>query len=133
MGIKSEMDGGMSEHQTQKAFFDWATRQKIEGVEMMFAVPNGGQRHPAVAAKLKAEGVKPGVPDVMWPTARGGFVGLAIEFKHGDGNPSAEQRKRIDAMQKEGWCVAVCWTWQAAARLVQGYAGMVRVTVTEAV
>jgi len=117
----------MSEHQTQSAFFDWVARQKFEGVELMHAIPNGGQRHPAVAAKLKKEGVKAGVPDVAWPVQRGGFIGLAIEFKHGDGNPTKEQRERITAMQKEGWLVAVCWDWQAAARLVQGYAGMMRI------
>lgn len=30
-----------------------------------FAVPNGGLRNNAVAGKLKAEGVKPGVPDIL--------------------------------------------------------------------
>lgn len=117
----------MSEHDTQSAFFAWAALQKFLGVELMHAVPNGGHRHPAVAAKLKKEGLKPGVPDVSWPVPRGGFVGLAIEFKHGDGNPTKEQRERITALQKEGWCVAVCWDWQAAARLVTGYAGMMRI------
>ena len=93
----------------------------------MFAVPNGGARHPAVAAKLKAEGVKSGVPDVLWPEARGAFIGLAIEFKHGDSNPSKEQRERIDKLQRAGWLVAVCWSWEAGARLVQGYAGLLTV------
>lgn len=117
----------MSEHHEQAAFFAWAELQKFDGIELMHAVPNGGARHPAVAGKLKAEGVKPGVPDVLWPLARGGFIGLAIEFKHGDGNPTKEQRERITRLQKEGWCVAVCWDWQAAARMVRGYAGMLRV------
>lgn len=117
----------MSEHQSQSAFFAWAALQRFPGVELMHAIPNGGLRHPAVAAKLKKEGVKSGVPDVSWPVARGGFIGLAIEFKHGDGNPTKEQRERITAMQKEGWCVALCWDWQAAARVVEGYAGMLRI------
>jgi 50S ribosomal protein L4 len=81
----------------------------------------------AVAAKLKAEGAKPGVPDWLWPEPRGGFMGLAIEFKHGDGNPSKEQRERINALQAKGWCVVVCWTWEAAYRTVVGYAAMLRV------
>lgn len=82
-----------------------------------------------MAANLKKEGVKPGVPDVSWPVARGAFIGLAIEFKHGDGNPSKEQRERITRMQEEGWCVAVCWSWPAAARMLKGYAGMLRVVM----
>jgi hypothetical protein len=117
----------MSEHATQAAFFEWASWQKIDGIELLHATPNGGQRHPAVAAKLKAEGVKAGHPDASWPVARGGFVGLAIEFKDGAGSPSIAQRERIDRLQREGWCVAVCWSWEAAARLLQGYAGMMRV------
>jgi hypothetical protein len=117
-----------SEHLIQKAFFQWASFQRFPGIELLHAIPNGGARHPAVAGKLKAEGVKPGVPDVAWPVARGGFIGLAIEFKHGDGTPTKEQRQRIDALQKEGWCVAVCWSWEAAARLLQGYAGMLTVS-----
>lgn len=114
----------MSEHQHQAAFFKWANLQRFPGIELLHATPNGGERNVIVAQRLKAEGVKPGQPDVSWPVARGGYIGLAIEFKHGDGNPTKEQRGRITALQKEGWCVAVCWDWEAAARLLQGYAGM---------
>jgi hypothetical protein len=121
----------MSEHTTQKAFFEWVQYQRFPGVELLHATPNGGERHPAVAAKLKAEGVRPGVPDVSWPVARGGYIGLAIEFKDGDKGPTKDQRTRIDALQREGWLVAVCWSWEAAARLVKGYAGMMHVVVPE--
>ena len=117
------------EHDTQAAFFDWASRQRFPGIELLHAIPNGGARHIVAATKLKAEGVRPGVPDVQWGVARGGFIGLAIEFKHGDGSPTKEQRLRIDKMQAEGWCVAICWSWPAAARMLQGYAGMLRLSV----
>jgi hypothetical protein len=119
----------MSEHDSQTAFFRWAAVQGIKGLEQMHAIPNGGYRHPAVASKLKAEGVKPGVPDVYWPLARGGFIGLAIEFKHANASPSKEQRERITLLQKEGWCVCICWDWQCAARTVQGYAGMMTISM----
>lgn len=114
----------MSEHTTQKAFFEWASYKRFPGIELLHATPNGGERNKAVAGKLKAEGVKAGQPDVSWPVARGGFIGLAIEFKDGDGNPSKEQRLRIDRLQREGWMVSVCWSWEAAARALVGYAGM---------
>jgi hypothetical protein len=119
----------VSEHDTQAAFVRWLEMQRIEGIDTSYAVPNGGFRHPATASKLKAEGVRPGVPDWVWPSPRGGFVGLAIEFKHGDNGPSKQQRERIDALQREGWCVVICWDWTAAARIVQGYAGMMRVSI----
>lgn len=114
----------MSEHDTQSAFFAWARLQTFPDIDLMHATPNGGHRNIVTATKLKAEGVKPGVPDVSWPVARGGFIGLAIEFKDGDGGPTKAQRDRITALQRAGWCVLVCWDWQAAARAVKGYAGM---------
>ena len=33
----------------------------------LFAVPNGGARNKVAGAKLKAEGVRRGVPDYLWP------------------------------------------------------------------
>jgi hypothetical protein len=119
----------VSEHDSQAAFFRWAAHQGIPGLDQIHAIPNGGFRHPSVAAKLKAEGVKSGVPDVYWPLARGAFIGLAIEFKHADAGPSKEQRERITRLQKDGWCVCVCWDWRAAARTVQGYAGMMTISM----
>jgi len=114
----------MSEHDHQAAFFSWAVRQKRHELDAMFAVPNGGQRHKAVAAQLKAEGVKPGVPDVFMPSPRGGYVGLAIEFKFDAGNCGKEQRERITRMQRDGWLCVVVWDWEAAARTIMGYLDM---------
>jgi hypothetical protein len=34
----------MSEHDTQAAFFAWAARQRIPGIELLHAVPNGGEQ-----------------------------------------------------------------------------------------
>ena len=116
----------MSEHDHQAALFSWAERQKRDELKDMFAVPNGGKRHPAVAKKLKAEGVKPGVPDVLMPSPRGGWVGLAIEFKFDDGNYGKEQRERITRMQRDGWLCVVVWDWEAAARTIMGYLDMPR-------
>ncbi len=45
------------------------------------AVPNGGARHPAVAGKLKAEGVRAGYPDIVIDCARGPFHGMRVELK----------------------------------------------------
>ncbi len=116
-----------TEHQIQAAFFDWVARQRIPGIELMHATPNGGKRTSSYGGKLKAEGMMRGVPDVSWPVSRGAYVGLAIEFKSDGANPTKEQRERIDALQKEGWCVVLCWSWEAATKVVQGYAGMMTV------
>lgn len=115
-----------SEHQHQVSFIRWCEAQfhRIPELCNVHAIPNGGHRHKAVAGKLKAEGVVAGEPDVEIGVARGGFVGLAIEFKAGTGAPTKSQIERITMRQKAGWCVVVCWDWEAAARTTLGYFGM---------
>jgi hypothetical protein len=58
-----------NEHEEQVALFEWAAwnSSKYKELELMFAIPNGGQRHVVVARKLKDEGVKAGVPDIFLP------------------------------------------------------------------
>ena len=54
-----------TEHEEQKNVVKWFDMQYPALRGRLAAVPNGGQRHPAVAAKLKAEGVRKGFPDMM--------------------------------------------------------------------
>ena len=53
----------MSEHNLQRAVFVHLNSRRQSGV-FAFAVPNGGARDAKTGAKLKSEGVKPGVPDI---------------------------------------------------------------------
>lgn len=48
-----------------------------------FAIPNGGKRNVIVAQKMKAEGVRAGIPDLCLPVMRGGYGGMYIELKAG--------------------------------------------------
>lgn len=54
-----------SEHLEQVRLVSWFRRQWPE-VRIM-AIPNGGARSGLQGAKLKAEGVSPGVPDLFVP------------------------------------------------------------------
>lgn len=47
----------------------------------LFAIPNGGARHPVVAGKLKAEGVMPGVWDLFLAVPVAEYGGCFIETK----------------------------------------------------
>lgn len=82
-----------------------------EVADLIFHVPNGGHRVKAVAAKLKAQGVKAGIPDLVLPMARGGFFGLYIEFKatppH-DAVISDSQHERIRKLNAQGYLAVVC-------------------------
>lgn len=92
-------------------------------LRMLFAVPNGGDRHRIVAAKMKAEGVKPGVPDYLLPVPRGAFVGLAIELKSMTGYASREQKQWIEDLRALGWRAEVCRGWEAAWGVIVEYLG----------
>jgi hypothetical protein len=79
--------------------------------ELMYHVPNGGHRVKAVAGKLKAQGVKAGIPDLVLTMARGGFFGLYIEFKAtppNDAPISPSQHARIRKLNEQGYLAVVC-------------------------
>ena len=64
-----------------------------------FAIPNGGLRSKKTAARLKAEGVKAGVPDIFLPVSVGIWSGLFVEMKRTKGGRlSDEQRDFIDKL-----------------------------------
>lgn len=108
-----------TEHGEQVALFEWAAN--VPELRWMFAIPNGGARHIAVAGKLKAEGVKRGVPDIFLPLARRGYHGLFIEMKSAKGRTSPEQRKWIDGLRLNGYVVAVCYGQDDARSLIEAY------------
>jgi hypothetical protein len=112
-----------SEHGAQTALFRTVAMHETQRPELalLFAIPNGGKRDKITAAKLKAEGVKAGVPDLMLPVARGGYHGLFIELKVGDNRPSQLQRDWIARLQGQGYYCAVCWDWTQAVEMFLSY------------
>lgn len=91
-------------------------------------VPNGEFRDPRTARRLKAQGVKPGVPDVLIfesPPNAPMAVGAALELKTEDGRASRGQKDWLDALRLNLWEVAVVHgPDEAAAKLREwGYIG----------
>lgn len=108
----------------QTSLFIWAAYNmgKWPELDLMYHVPNGGSRHRAEAARLKAQGVKSGVPDVVLPVARGAYHGLYIEMKRQTGGTvSAEQKTWITALRKQGYFACVCKGWEMAAGVIEQY------------
>lgn len=114
-----------SEDQEQANLMAWARVNEgvLPELVLLFHVPNGGDRHPAVAARLKAMGTKPGVPDLLLPVARGGYHGLALEMKSptGKGRVRPEQAAWLTALREEGWATAVRCSWVDAANTIMLY------------
>lgn len=107
----------------QVAFFNWcwAKENKYPALRNVFAIPNGGARDVRVAAKMKAEGVRKGVLDVMIAHPSNGLHGLFIEFKNKGRKPTPEQLDWIARLTAAGYQCAVCYSWQEAAMVVEGY------------
>lgn len=113
------------EHQEQVALFEWAAvnEARLPELRLLFAIPNGGDRHPAVAAKLKAEGVKAGVPDTCLPVSRNGWHSLWIELKAPGGSLADTQSIWLGELNRQGHLATTCYGWLAAARRIVAYLG----------
>ena len=119
-----------TEHESQVAFFEWWdiwSRSMKLPTNLCFAVPNGGQRHPAVAAKLKAEGVRSGTADVVLLLPRAGFHGLLLEFKRenaprsGSGGGTKPQAEFLLAARQQGYNALLVYSTDEAIRVVRAY------------
>ena len=118
-----------TEAEEQGALLQWCAWHEREHPELalLFAIPNGELRHPAIAKRLKAQGVKAGVPDLMLPVQQWSFdrtntCGLFIEMKRArGGRVSREQAAWHRALQLQGYRVELCHGWIEAAKVLAAY------------
>lgn len=75
-----------TEHVEQREFVSWF-RKTYPAIRIL-AIPNGSQRSRTTGARLKAEGVVAGVPDLLVPA-----WSLWIEMKRADGGSVSTQQK----------------------------------------
>lgn len=103
------------EHNIQAACVRWFNLQWPQYRGLLFAVPNGGARSKATAGKLKAEGVVPGVSDLILLVPKlmmiemNPFIicGLCLEAKTPKGRQSPEQKEWQKKVEKLGYKYAV--------------------------
>ena len=118
-----------TEHAHQTALFAWAALNvgRFPELALLFAIPNGGERNKIVAARLKAEGAKAGMLDMMLPVARQGMHGLFIELKRPSsvgkrkGLTSDKQDFWIDELHKQGYGACSCIGWEDARDILVLY------------
>ena len=111
------------EHFEQVALFKWAhwESRTVPELALLFAIPNGGKRNKATAGKLKAEGVKPGVPDICLPVACGKYHGLFIELKAEGGRPTLVQLEWQIKLIAQGYEAVICRGWEQAKKTIETY------------
>lgn len=112
-----------SEENEQMCLFRWAEFAEVqyEELKLMYHVPNEGKRSRIAGARLKAQGLKSGVPDVCLPTAHGGYIGLYIEMKVKPNKPTENQKQWLRKLREQGHLTAVCYSWEEAKQLIERY------------
>ena len=105
------------------SFFNSGTGPELIGA-YLFAIPNGGSRHKLEAKRLKAEGVRSGVPDLQLTIPIKDKHGLFIEMKRVNGVPSdikPEQKEWHYKLLKKGYAVTVAFGFEAAQKAILDY------------
>lgn len=123
MSVRSKLLRAATEHQIQASFVQemrWLT-PRYPALKLAFAIPNGGHRNPITGAKLKAEGVRTGMPDWCLPVPSGKWSGLWIEFKRTITALRGDQASVVSLLRMYGHYVEVCDDPEAARKLVCRY------------
>lgn len=111
------------EHQLQVDCVRWFAIQYPayykQGV--LFAVPNGGRRDKVTGAKLKAEGVQPGVADLVLLKPTASSHALFIEMKTASGRQRDTQKHWQANVETDGYRYEVVRSLNQFVRLVKAY------------
>ena len=123
-----------SEHDEQAMVIEWADSmaawKKYPELSLLYAIPNGGYvlagdaaRRSAAAAKLRAEGLRAGFPDLALAVARRGFWALFIEMKstRKGAAPSDDQIRWRDALVDAGNRAVICYGHKEAIKEIEWY------------
>lgn len=115
----------------QEAYFTWLYFLRYQGERIWdyaYAVPNGShlqgdkRRRAIQANKLKSQGMKPGVPDVVIDIPVEPYHGLRIEMKRiGAPKPGDDQSMWHARLRKRGYYVAVCHGLEQAQAITRTY------------
>lgn len=107
--------------------FRWLRLTRYGGrpiADLAWHTPNGGKRNAREAARLKAMGVKPGVPDVFIAIPRGEHAGLFVELKAGRNGATPSQMATMADLASAGFSVALAMGWVEAAAVIADYLGV---------
>lgn len=136
-----------TEHGMQAAVFAWSVTSGIPELKWLFAIPNGFFGSAAQKGKMKAEGLRSGVADIMLPISRVGaicfenknnefisnkplyYCGLFVEMKQEkyrgrhNGGLSDEQEAFAHFVTGQGYKFMIAYTWIEAKDGILNYLG----------
>jgi hypothetical protein len=109
------------EDNLQRAQVQWFALQYPEFDKLLFAIPNGGLRHKAVAAKMKMTGVVAGVADLFLAVPNHEYHGLFIENKIKPNRQTDSQKDFEKQVKAQGYAYEVCYDLDGFMRIVESY------------
>jgi len=109
------------EAQHQRAFFQWLRYQYPQVRKVTFHPANGGSRHALEAKLLKAEGVTPGVSDIICLYPRASYHGLVAEFKTKGNKLTESQQEFLTSCQELGYQTMVWYSVDEAKKGLTDY------------
>lgn len=113
-----------TEEAEQRSLMQWVAYSRGSCPELikLYHIPNEGKRTQLQGARLKATGLRPGIPDLCLPVSRGGYHGLYIELKRARGSyPTPEQISWLETLDGEGYAACWCQGWEEAASVLLDY------------
>lgn len=72
-------------------------------------------------ARLKAKGVKSGVPDVLIFDPKNNYSGLAIELKIKPNKPTQNQLEWLKRLENVNWKTAIAYDFNEAKEIIDEY------------
>lgn len=101
------------------------------GEYLYYHTPNGGWRHPAIAAKLKAMGTLAGVPDLIFIRPHNGLQKLDfIELKKDAKQKLSESQEWFRHTAEQMGCnYAVCWSIDMVEKALEAWGFKLRARI----
>lgn len=101
----------------------WATFGEMMGLpeHLLMAFPLQGARTARNGARMKAEGMRRGLPDLLLAVARGTHHGLWIEMKTAKGYVNPHQKAMLASLAKQGYLTQVCRSTDEAEAAICHY------------
>lgn len=102
----------------------WHQSYGFSDERVLMAFPLQGARTQRNGARMKAEGLRAGTPDMLLAVARNGKHGLWIELKRDQRSRATPQQNAFIAMlERQGYAALVCHSADLAINAIQIYLG----------
>ena len=126
-------NGSPLESVEQETIFNWtrARQTDVPQLELAYGTMNGVRVNPGLRGKMKKQGNKSGVPDIVIPawSADKKHPGLYIELKRRQGGKVSDEQKRyMQLLANEGYMACVCHGSDEAICTICEYFGVSRLS-----